>query len=218
MGSWIQRQSLQFQRSQHAAATFTGSKPGVCIFGGSQNQNAGPWAANLRRWDGVAPAPIFSWLLAPTFGPKPSKRSFHAMGGDTICHEIVLFGGTPHGANYGSTLHDTWVYDGSGWNQVAFSTHPQPRYMTTMVYDSWRDEFVLYGGSGGPGVGGDTWVAVRCPFDVNKDWEITSQDIIALLNLPPNSPCIDLNGDGAFNTQDFVVMINAIGNPSSVCQ
>jgi hypothetical protein len=54
---------------------------------------------------------------------------------------IVLFGGVAAG----TTLNDTWEWDGNTWTRVA-TTGPAPRALHGMAYDLVRGRTVLFGG------------------------------------------------------------------------
>ena len=62
---------------------------------------------------------------------------------------MLLFGGT----NFYSpepALKDTLEYDAGGWAQLSTGTAPQGRHGHDMVYDTVRQEVVLFGGDLGP--------------------------------------------------------------------
>ena len=53
---------------------------------------------------------------------------------------------------------DTWIWDGSEWQQVSPSTAPSARWGVHLVYDEVRQRVVLFGGVLGYGTGlSDTW-------------------------------------------------------------
>ena len=60
---------------------------------------------------------------------SPSDRSQHAMAYDSVIQKVVLFGGRD-----GSTLNDTWKYDGVDWTQVATANSPGAR--SCLLYTS----------------------------------------------------------------------------------
>ncbi|MCH8267302.1 MAG: hypothetical protein IH846_07285, partial [Acidobacteria bacterium] len=58
-------------------------------------------------------------------------------------------------------MAETWVWDGSMWMQRFPLTSPAARTRHAMVYDSVKNEVVLFGGQGCPSkvdACGDTWV------------------------------------------------------------
>src|SRR5438093_448817 len=84
-------------------------------------------------------------LLAPRHG--------QAMAYDAVRGRVTLFGGRG-----GSSLGDTWEWEGTTWTQRA-SSGPSPRSGHAMAYDEVRGRVVLFGGSNGsyPYRLTDTW-------------------------------------------------------------
>jgi hypothetical protein len=78
---------------------------------------------------------------------------------DGARHRVVLFGGmSPGGGFY---YDDTWIWDGTNWQQVAGAPalHPSARFVPAMAYDAARQQVVLFGGALSDGsVARDTWV------------------------------------------------------------
>lgn len=100
-------------------------------------------------WDGT------TWVrLYPT--TSPPGRYAHAMANDSRNERIVLFGGNT-GALPGVPASDTWLWNGSTWNQLNVSG-PAARANHDMAFDAARGVMVLFGGVGAGGVVlGDTW-------------------------------------------------------------
>ena len=96
-----------------------------------------------------------TWTTIPLSNAPPA-RQVHAMAYDSARGVSVLFGG--YDAN-GQPLGDTWLRDGSQWQQAFPASSPSPRYGHEMAYDEAREVVVLYGGSSGSGgtILGDTW-------------------------------------------------------------
>ena len=96
-----------------------------------------------------------STLTVPTI---PGGRVYHAMEYDSSRRKIVLFFGytnTPH-----VYLNDVWEYDivSMTWSKITVTgTSPTIRGRHSIVYDSDRNIFVLFGGSGGVTKFDDTW-------------------------------------------------------------
>ena len=65
---------------------------------------------------------------------------------------VVLFGGFD-GTN---GLNDTWLWDGSNWNQKSLATNPPARTGPAIAADG-HGEVVLFGGAGNPFFD-DTWL------------------------------------------------------------
>src|SRR5438105_6791328 len=118
------------------------------------------WLPIIRRlllisaaFPGLHLASVATGQSCDWFGLYPSARGLPAFAYDSSSVRAVLFGG---GGLSGTYLGDTWEWDGSAWMQRT-ATGPSPRVAATMVYDSGRGRFVLFGGLGSGGYLGDTW-------------------------------------------------------------
>lgn len=89
------------------------------------------------------------WARESAVGP--TARSNYAMAYDSQDEVVVLFGG--HDGDYSD---ETWLWDGSGWNEVFPAHSPSARTAAAMVYDRARDRMVLFGGNN-PNALSDTW-------------------------------------------------------------
>ncbi|MEQ1936043.1 MAG: hypothetical protein ABL962_19485, partial [Fimbriimonadaceae bacterium] len=130
--------------------------------------------------DASGKAPLYSWQDAkwvPVAGSELPIRSLAATASDTEGNVLVHGGSiaTPKGGgNFDYKLSaETWMWDGKTWKLVATSG-PPPRDHHTMVYDSARKRFVLYGGSDADPTGrsvfyGDTWEWVE------SKWKLITQ-------------------------------------------
>ena len=99
-------------------------------------------------WDGEA------WRLAAIDGPSP--RKWAAAAYDSNREVVVLHGGREGQGRNGSSLGDTWIWDGRKWSQV-HADGPTPRDHHRAAYDKVRDRVVLFGGWNGESLEGDTW-------------------------------------------------------------
>ncbi len=68
---------------------------------------------------------------------------------DAARQRVVLFGG--------SSLGDTWEWDGTNWSQKTPNTVPSARSNHALAYDSARQRVVLFGGENNSVDFGDTW-------------------------------------------------------------
>lgn len=82
------------------------------------------------------------WTLE-TPAASPGNRSGHMMAADLLGN-VLLFGGT---ASFAPN-NQTWQYDGATWTQLLPATAPTARLLASLVHDSARNRFVLYGGWG----------------------------------------------------------------------
>lgn len=74
---------------------------------------------------------------------SPVGRDGPYLAFDAAHDVVVLHGGVN---NAGVYMTDTWTWDGSNWTQHLPANSPPPRIIGTMVYDSVRNEMVLFGG------------------------------------------------------------------------
>ena len=82
-------------------------------------------------------------------GPMPSPRESTAMAYDALHREIVLFGGdvwSPNtNGNGGTTVSDTWTFQGRTWSKHDPPTSPEPLANDLMIYDDKSMTCVLVG-------------------------------------------------------------------------
>jgi hypothetical protein len=110
---------------------------------------------------------IFLAVVSPTSGfaqeptwtqefpaQSPSCSGGGPMAYDSARQQGVLFTGC------GTTVGETWIWDGNTWTQKFPATSPPARISgtNTIVYDSVRSEVVLFGGATGSTELNDTWV------------------------------------------------------------
>jgi hypothetical protein len=130
----------------HVAMVFDSRRARMVLFGG-----LGDAAAGFR--------PLAdTWEYRTTWSPVattqgPLARYAHAMAYDPVRARAVLFGGRQ---TNGTTLGDTWAFDGTAWSQLAPPTAPPPRSNHALAYDAARDQTVLFGGWSNGDLG-DTW-------------------------------------------------------------
>jgi hypothetical protein len=94
-----------------------------------------------------------TWLQQ-TPSQSPSARGDANMAYDAATGSVVLFGGVD---NTGTSLSDTWTWNGSTWAQKTPGTSPPPRSAAAMAYDAATGTVVLFGGSGASALLNDTW-------------------------------------------------------------
>jgi hypothetical protein len=93
----------------------------------------------------------------------PSARRNPGMAWSGEAGGIILFGGlatVPRGDGTATRYEydDTWIWTGLRWVQIYPETSPEARFAMSMVYDSNRNQIVLFGGARGTALLGDTWV------------------------------------------------------------
>ncbi|MGH7685286.1 MAG: kelch repeat-containing protein [Candidatus Dormibacteria bacterium] len=89
-------------------------------------------------------------------GDTPSARAYAAAAYDEARKQVVLFGGSTAD---GTTLGDTWTWDGSTWSPQHPSVTPPARSAAAMSYDPSSRDVLLFGGrdSQKSSVLTDTW-------------------------------------------------------------
>jgi len=89
-------------------------------------------------------APNWTQQLPKT---SPPPRDNFAFAYDAGHNQIVLWGGITQGSSQGpgTFLTDTWVWDGSNWNQQFPQTSPPKLFNEAMIYDAASSQMVLYG-------------------------------------------------------------------------
>jgi hypothetical protein len=143
-----------------AGFTYDAKRKNAVLFGGHTIDNqvfttyGDTWA-----WNGSI------WQQIPLEGPSPrdGARAIFVPTTD----KILLFGGAEIGASV-TNLNDTWLWDGTQWEQVAVEISPPARVHPAMAFDQAREVLVMTGGSNGPNAiltdtwewGGSTWVCV----------------------------------------------------------
>lgn len=125
---------------------------------------------------------------------SPGARHGHAMAFDPIRNQVVLYGGYARG-NY---LGDTWLWDGSNWQQAApAGATPGPRSDHAMCFDAALGMVILVGGGNGApimetwGWDGSTW---RLLLAVGP----LPQAIVALAYDPIRGVAVEFDGTRTF--------------------
>lgn len=132
-----------------ASMAYDEARQVAVLFGGSGNQTllGDTWLFNGVDWIQQYPK------------TSPSPRSVFSMAYDPDQGQIVLFGGLADmGGKYWEALNDTWIWDGTNWQQISPAITPPARLGANMVYDQAHRSIVLFGGGVGGGLLDDTWV------------------------------------------------------------
>ncbi|MCY3414875.1 MAG: hypothetical protein INQ03_24710 [Candidatus Heimdallarchaeota archaeon] len=132
----------------------------ILLFGGNV---ADTWVFDMT---------VETWTeISNAVAPSP-RRSF-SLYFDPIITSIVLFGGY---LEDDTTSNEYWLFSFADnlWSQVLFTSSPSARYGHTMIYDTYANEAILYGGRVG-GLTSETWVKI------GDEWNSP-----VLSNLPPS--------------------------------
>jgi uncharacterized protein (TIGR03437 family) len=141
--TWTQESPMTSPPAENSHAMAYDSLHGQVVLFGRQ----GMWLWNGSNW--TQPFPKKS----------PGPRFGCAMAYDSKHMQVVLFGGQDAITN--QYLGDTWLWDGSNWTQISPANSPRPRAQHTLVYDSFNQQMVFFGGTGNEfqskSVFHDTW-------------------------------------------------------------
>jgi hypothetical protein len=100
----------------------------------------------------LAQTPTWTQKCPPA---SPPARAGNAMAYDSAHAQVVLFGGTAIG---GTTLGDTWIWDGTTWTEKFPATNPSARSGMAMAYDAAHGQVVMFGGVASSAYLSETWV------------------------------------------------------------
>lgn len=93
-----------------------------------------------------------TWTRILPATQPPGERQATAMAYDDVRGEIVLFGGAS--VRSPSPFGDTWIWNGTTWIQKFPAHQPSARGGHAMVYDTIRQEVVMFGGV----TNNETWI------------------------------------------------------------
>jgi hypothetical protein len=157
------------------------------------------------------------WMeFVPTLG-SPVKRIGSAMAFESSGARIILYGGHHDVSPGGQT--DTWAFDGSLWVQLSAEpfpggppAHEQARSNHAMVYDSARDEIVLFGGQTNPACMGP------CPaLPTNTTWVFKNGQWTDLTPQIPLSPSPRISHSMAYDSaRDKVVLFGGYDHVNNI--
>ncbi|WP_458120688.1 S-layer homology domain-containing protein [Paenibacillus sp. Z6-24] len=85
----------------------------------------------------------------------PSGRTAPLMAYDPTTGNVLMFGGYVGGSV--NQLNDTWMWNGTNWQQLSPATVPGRRSGGGMAYDPISQRIIMFGGDSPTGVIGDTW-------------------------------------------------------------
>jgi hypothetical protein len=145
-GTWTPLSVAQPDARDTANLVYDAAAGDVVMFGGDQNGET--WT-----WDGS------TWTRqTPALHPPPRRAA--AMAYDPRTRTVLLFGGEAiTGPNTGSTVNDTWSWDGvrKTWTQLQPAVSPSTREYASLAFDAQSGQMVLFGGFGAVPTN-DTWL------------------------------------------------------------
>ena len=135
----------------------------------------------------ITPHLVFTFFTASTLlAAAPSSRTGSRAVYDEEVLSVVMFGGmTAPDAATGRAyaLSETWEFDGTRWIRRHPAGSPPGRASHAMVYDSNRDQSIIFGGRAGSDLLADTW-AYRGDW-YSRRWEqIETPNAPAARHLP----------------------------------
>ena len=124
----------------------------------------------------------------------------HVSAYDPIRDQLVFFGGALTDRNDSTALGRMWIWDGTTFSEVSLPVMPPARHSAVMVWDSVRNEMVIFGGRDASTLLNDTWVWN------GQVWQE---------RLPETQPSPRWNHAGAFDAArgEFVIFGGGIGSP-----
>jgi len=167
-------------RAGHAMG-YDPARQRTVVFGG----NLEPWICGTNSdetWELDLSTNPATWTqIATTPHPSPRAENAHLVY-DPLGSRMLLFGGTDFCT---TALNDTWQYIAGTWTQISTPTAPQGRHGHDMVYDTMRQEAVLFGGDLGPinnyDVRGDTWTfGSSVPVPTVSEWGLIVMTVLGL--------------------------------------
>ena len=134
----------------------------LLVFGGQNiSLKTGFWARENGSWQSLTPQTL------------PPLRRDHAMAANPQTGEVLLFGGAKDAGISNCTVGlfaDTWLFDGSDWVELDPEHSPPGRTRHSMIYDSARNTFVLFGGGDGcEGGYSDAWEWDGVDWSIHPD-------------------------------------------------
>lgn len=157
-------------RYNHAMA-YDSVRRKVVLFGGTDGTTL---VGDTWEYDPFAQPPSWQCMM-PLGGPSP--RQGHAIVYDSDVGLVVLFGG----ADDAVTLKDdTWVWDGTSWQELNCTVRPPRRTEHAMTFDASQGKTVLFGGTGLTSALNDTWL-----LDINIVGPVYSCEWTEVCNIAP---------------------------------
>jgi hypothetical protein len=166
------------------------------LFGGEDSSGAAlndTWVYDGTNWTHLQPA------------KSPTPRLWHAMAFDAANGNVVLFGGCPNTTCTPAYLGDTWIWNGTTWNNVTPAPplpSPSPRLSPVMAYagTSVNSGVVLFGGSNSPQTAlGDMWIWNGTAWSVPDITPPTARVCASMSYDPINQELVLFGGDDGVN-------------------
>jgi hypothetical protein len=132
---WIQFSVEGPGARESAGMAFDSERGRMVIFGGAQS---GKMVNDTWEWDGI------SWTKVASDGPLARFPAGFAY--DVTQKNVVLFGGHSFENQVFTTYGDTWIWNGSTWQQIS-TEGPSPRDGARAIFVPASDQILLFGGA-----------------------------------------------------------------------
>lgn len=166
--TWQQISVARPPARTRASIAYDSDRKRVVLWGGFDGFNA---LQDTWEYDGT------SWTRHAIGGFAPIGCEGAVMGYDPVRHKVVLHSGGVSSGGEPTAFRLTWEYDGVSWTDVTptVGSTPEPHAYSSMVFDSARGRFVMFGGL----MGGfsswteslETWVFSTSPVAIRRDPE-----------------------------------------------
>jgi cysteine-rich repeat protein len=120
-----------------------------------------------------------SWAKPPAFAEPPARQRSEAAY-DPMRRRVVLFGGQTD--SLGTSVNDTWEWDGTQWSSAAPTAKPPVRGGAMMSYDTGTRSVMLFGG------------------DSNNSSYLTYADLWSYNGSTWSQPALSTGRSGVFNS------------------
>jgi hypothetical protein len=132
-------------------------------------------------------------LLHPA--ASPTARLWHSMAFDAAHGTVVLFGGEPLSSPTPTYLGDTWLWNGTNWQEANSPNNPSGRQAPAMAFDAAQSNVVLFGGSGTSGVQQDTWTWNGSAWAAQTTAAVPARRFASMSYDPVHSQVVMFGGD-----------------------
>ncbi len=174
------------------AMDYDAGRSQVVVFGGDgDTSGSDTWVHYGSTWTRKNPS------------QSPPARGHSRLIHDAARGQSVLFGGLD--SLSWEALKDTWIWDGSAWNQKSPSKSPSVRFDHSMTYDQARGKVVLFGGHACNECNafGDTWVWDGSDWSQRNPSQSPQARHSSAMAYDAARSQVVLFGGGAFNNQSW---------------
>jgi hypothetical protein len=192
---WANAAPTQSPPARHSTQmAYDAATEQMILFGGETGSFV--FANDMWTWDGS------DWSeLSPAH--RPSARSGAALAYDAATEQLILFGGqTINGIP--KDLNDTWVWNGTDWEELSPPHSPSARSSASIAYDAAAARLILFGGyTQGGATLGETWAWNGADWEEVATANPPARSIASMAYDVPTEQLVLFGGAGATgNFQD----------------